>query len=43
MCRKGMSECDLDEYCSGKSGECPENMYRRDGMTCRGGQGYCYR
>lgn len=43
LCRKKMhSECDLEEFCSGKSAECPRNFYVQDGGECASGQGVCY-
>ncbi|KAG9263378.1 zinc metalloproteinase-disintegrin-like atrolysin-A [Astyanax mexicanus] len=42
LCRSVMSECDLPEYCTGASGDCPADTYREDGLPCRNNSGYCY-
>ncbi|RUS79527.1 hypothetical protein EGW08_012725 [Elysia chlorotica] len=41
MCRSRHSECDVPEYCDGKSGNCPSNTYIQDGHPCAEGKGYC--
>lgn len=40
-CRNAESECDLSEYCSGESGECPMDIYLKNGYPC-GENGYCF-
>uniref|UniRef100_A0A8C5WER3 ADAM metallopeptidase domain 8 n=1 Tax=Leptobrachium leishanense TaxID=445787 RepID=A0A8C5WER3_9ANUR len=45
MCRRKKEECDLPEYCTGVSAECPEDAYQENGVICRnsnGNSGYCY-
>uniref|UniRef100_A0A8C9VI83 ADAM metallopeptidase domain 28 n=1 Tax=Scleropages formosus TaxID=113540 RepID=A0A8C9VI83_SCLFO len=42
MCRRQQDECDLAEYCTGKSTECPEDVFTVNGLPCKGGQSYCY-
>ncbi|XP_078406654.1 disintegrin and metalloproteinase domain-containing protein 19 [Cetorhinus maximus] len=42
VCRKSSGPCDLPEYCSGGSEFCPANFYQMDGVSCDGGQAYCY-
>ncbi|XP_072923982.1 disintegrin and metalloproteinase domain-containing protein 19 [Hemitrygon akajei] len=42
VCRKSSGPCDLPEYCSGTSEFCPANFYQMDGVSCDGGQAYCY-
>ncbi|XP_049730173.1 disintegrin and metalloproteinase domain-containing protein 19 isoform X2 [Elephas maximus indicus] len=42
MCREQARQCDLPEFCTGKSPHCPTNFYQMDGTPCEGGQAYCY-
>ncbi|XP_062874414.1 disintegrin and metalloproteinase domain-containing protein 28 [Trichomycterus rosablanca] len=42
MCRTRVDECDLPEYCTGKSNFCPEDMFAVNGGPCKNGKGYCY-
>ncbi|KAM5298294.1 disintegrin and metalloproteinase domain-containing protein 19 [Ctenodactylus gundi] len=42
ICRKQGQQCDLPEFCTGKSPHCPTNFYRMDGTSCEDGQAYCY-
>ncbi|XP_073717050.1 disintegrin and metalloproteinase domain-containing protein 28 isoform X2 [Misgurnus anguillicaudatus] len=42
MCRPVNNECDLPEYCSGKSAECPEDVFTVNGLPCLNEKGYCY-
>lgn len=40
-CRASSGYCDIAEYCPGNSGECPEDVYRANGITCASDTGYC--
>ncbi|XP_068161489.1 zinc metalloproteinase-disintegrin-like 2d isoform X1 [Antennarius striatus] len=43
VCRKSSSECDLPEYCTGVSEDCPEDSFEMNGKPCYNhAQGYCY-
>ncbi|PIO34809.1 Disintegrin and metalloproteinase domain-containing protein 8 [Aquarana catesbeiana] len=42
MCRKRKGECDLPEYCTGNSAQCPEDAFQENGLPCSSGNGYCY-
>ena len=35
-CRGMQGECDLAEYCDGRSNSCPTNVWIADGLPCRG-------
>ncbi|KAJ3642080.1 hypothetical protein Zmor_024898 [Zophobas morio] len=41
VCREPSNECDLPEYCSGDSGECPTDVFKKNGHPC-GYHGYCF-
>ncbi|XP_040010064.1 disintegrin and metalloproteinase domain-containing protein 28 isoform X2 [Xiphias gladius] len=41
-CRSKQDDCDLSEYCDGKSATCPEDVFAVNGIPCDGGLGYCY-
>ncbi|XP_036385903.1 disintegrin and metalloproteinase domain-containing protein 28-like [Megalops cyprinoides] len=42
QCRSQRDECDLAEYCTGKSPRCPEDVFSFNGTPCKEGRGYCY-
>lgn len=43
VCRKAASGCDLPEYCTGVSQDCPEDSFEMNGKPCFDqAQGYCY-
>ncbi|XP_053270444.1 zinc metalloproteinase-disintegrin-like 2d [Pleuronectes platessa] len=43
VCRKSAGDCDLPEYCTGLSGECPEDGFEMNGKPCSGPTpGYCH-
>ncbi|KAM7153009.1 disintegrin and metalloproteinase domain-containing protein 23 isoform 5-T7 [Macrochelys suwanniensis] len=41
-CRYAVNECDITEYCTGDSGQCPSNLHKQDGYACDSNQGRCY-
>ncbi|XP_016055734.1 PREDICTED: disintegrin and metalloproteinase domain-containing protein 20-like [Miniopterus natalensis] len=41
LCRRQKNECDLPEWCNGKSYHCPKDVYVQNGNPCKGG-GHCY-
>ncbi|XP_012789547.2 disintegrin and metalloproteinase domain-containing protein 21-like [Sorex araneus] len=41
LCRKEENECDLPEWCNGKSSQCPDDVYVQSGISCEDG-GYCH-
>ncbi|XP_040271627.1 disintegrin and metalloproteinase domain-containing protein 9-like [Bufo bufo] len=43
VCRLPSTECDLAEYCDGKSSSCPTDVYHQDGSPCNDGQSVCYK
>uniref|UniRef100_A0A8D0G790 ADAM metallopeptidase domain 8 n=1 Tax=Sphenodon punctatus TaxID=8508 RepID=A0A8D0G790_SPHPU len=42
LCRPSKNNCDLPEHCTGHAAECPEDVFRENGYSCQGGDGYCY-
>jgi hypothetical protein len=46
LCRAAVSECDSPEYCHGDSGQCPDDVFLRNGRTCTteywGTSGKCF-
>ncbi|CAG5011309.1 unnamed protein product [Parnassius apollo] len=42
VCRESSNECDLEETCTGLSGACPVDAYRKNGEPCEAGKGYCF-
>ncbi|XP_059677283.1 disintegrin and metalloproteinase domain-containing protein 8 [Gavia stellata] len=42
LCRANKNDCDLPEYCTGLSAECPEDVFQENGISCQNGNGYCY-
>ncbi|XP_072029492.1 zinc metalloproteinase-disintegrin-like batroxstatin-1 isoform X2 [Amphiura filiformis] len=41
MCRKADGECDIPEFCTGKSSQCPKNIILLDGQSCNNKKGVC--
>ena len=41
-CRAATGECDILEYCSGTSSDCPPNVHSIDGTSCSNSAGFCY-
>ncbi|KAM9392974.1 disintegrin and metalloproteinase domain-containing protein 28 [Pholidichthys leucotaenia] len=41
-CRSKQDDCDLPEYCDGRSSSCTEDIFAVNGLPCDGGLGYCY-
>ncbi|XP_048509375.1 disintegrin and metalloproteinase domain-containing protein unc-71 isoform X3 [Athalia rosae] len=42
VCRESTNECDLSEVCSGESGQCPADVYKKNGSPCGNKNGYCF-
>ena len=42
LCRASTNECDLPEVCDGMSGQCPLNIYKKNGNLCEMNKGYCF-
>ncbi|XP_076651879.1 disintegrin and metalloproteinase domain-containing protein mind-meld isoform X12 [Halictus rubicundus] len=42
VCREATNECDLPEVCTGKTGQCPVDVYRRNGSPCAENTGFCF-
>ncbi|KAM4526537.1 zinc metalloproteinase-disintegrin-like VMP-III [Fundulus diaphanus] len=43
ICRSSAGDCDLPEYCSGASPDCPEDSFEMNGKPCYDQRpGYCY-
>ena len=40
-CREALGDCDIAEYCSGDSSDCPADDHQRDGISCNNDAGYC--
>lgn len=34
VCRESTNECDFSEVCSGDSGQCPNDVFKKNGSPC---------
>ena len=41
ICREKQGDCDIEEYCTGLSADCPDDEYVESGTVCREKQGDC--
>lgn len=42
ICRDAKNECDLPEHCSGDNGQCPQDVFKKNGNRCATNKGYCF-
>ena len=42
QCLAASGECDIVEYCTGNSSDCPANVHSIDGTSCANSTGFCY-
>ncbi|XP_066275351.1 disintegrin and metalloproteinase domain-containing protein 12-like [Branchiostoma lanceolatum] len=42
LCRQKTTDCDIAEYCSGQSPQCPDNQFIQNGIPCQNTEAYCY-
>nr|XP_018902023.1 PREDICTED: disintegrin and metalloproteinase domain-containing protein 12 [Bemisia tabaci] len=42
ICRESTNECDLPEFCDGENGQCPPDVYKKNGNPCANNTGYCF-
>lgn len=42
ICRDSLNECDLPELCTGDNGQCPVDVYKKNGKPCANNQSYCF-
>ncbi|XP_059352594.1 disintegrin and metalloproteinase domain-containing protein 9-like isoform X5 [Daphnia carinata] len=42
LCRDATNECDLPEICNGRSGQCPLDIFKKNGNQCEINKGYCF-
>ncbi|XP_032085194.1 zinc metalloproteinase-disintegrin-like MTP9 [Thamnophis elegans] len=41
-CRAARDDCDMPEFCTGRSAECPADRLHGNGHPCQNNSGYCY-
>ena len=41
-CRRSRGQCDIEERCSGRSADCPADVYLQDGSSCNNNRAYCF-
>ncbi|GIY72909.1 disintegrin and metalloproteinase domain-containing protein 12 [Caerostris darwini] len=42
QCRPAATECDIPEFCDGEDGQCPVDLFKKNGAPCKNGAGYCF-
>ncbi|XP_014610805.1 PREDICTED: disintegrin and metalloproteinase domain-containing protein 11 isoform X11 [Polistes canadensis] len=42
VCRESTNECDLPEICDGNTGQCPPDVYKKNGSPCSDNTDYCF-
>ncbi|KAK0160523.1 hypothetical protein PV328_007925 [Microctonus aethiopoides] len=42
VCRDATNECDLPETCTGDSGQCPIDVYKKNGKPCADNHAFCF-
>ncbi|XP_054286585.1 disintegrin and metalloproteinase domain-containing protein 12 isoform X4 [Macrosteles quadrilineatus] len=44
VCREATNECDLPEHCNGDTGNCPQDVHKKNGQPCgdTNNPGYCF-
>ncbi|XP_018046757.1 PREDICTED: uncharacterized protein LOC108686143 isoform X10 [Atta colombica] len=42
VCRESTNECDLPEMCTGDTGQCPPDVYKKNGNSCANNAGHCF-
>ncbi|XP_034951684.1 disintegrin and metalloproteinase domain-containing protein 9 isoform X4 [Chelonus insularis] len=42
ICRESTNECDLPEVCTGETGQCPTDVYKKNGKPCANNHSSCY-
>ncbi|XP_018397125.1 PREDICTED: disintegrin and metalloproteinase domain-containing protein 19 isoform X9 [Cyphomyrmex costatus] len=42
VCRESTNECDLPEMCTGDTGQCPSDVYKKNGNPCANNAGHCF-